>query len=101
MPPNSPPPYRIKYAGRRPLRELERLPSQYRERVSAAINALADAPRPPGSLPVEGAPHGTRRIRVGPYRVIYRVDDDNYIVNIGDIVTRGDTTYRRNYARFS
>ena len=55
----------------------------------------------PPDLPVEGAPHGTRRIRVGPYRVIYRVDDDNYIVNIGYIVTRGDTTYRRNYARLS
>ena len=55
----------------------------------------------PPDLPVGGAPHGTRRIRVGPYRVIYRVDDDNYIVNIGYIVTRGDTTYRRGYARFS
>lgn len=100
MPTNWPPHYRIRYASRRTLRELDRLPSESRERVTAAINALADDPRPPGSLAVEGAGRSTRRIRVGPYRVIYRVDDDNCIISIGYIEHRSDTTYRGNYARF-
>ena len=100
MPTNSPQRYRIRYASRRTLWELERLPAEYRERVNAAINALTDDPRPPGSLAVEGVARGTRRIRVGPYRVIYRVDDDNRIISVGYIEHRSDTTYRGNYARF-
>ena len=100
MPPNSPQRYQINYASRRTIRELERLPAEYRERVRTAIAALADAPKPPGSIQLEGSSHGTRRIRVGPYRVIYRVDDRNYVVTVGYIERRGDTTYRGNYARF-
>ena len=100
MPPNSPQRYQINYASRRTLRELERLPSKHLERIRAAIESLADEPRPPGSIQLEGARHGTRRIRVGSYRVIYRVDDRNYVVTVGYIERRGDTTYRGNYARF-
>ena len=100
MPPNSPRRYRIKYASRRAIRELERLPSEYRERVRTAIEALSDDPRPPGSIQLQGSLRGTRRIRVGDYRVIYRVDDRNNVVTVGYIEHRGETTYRGSYARF-
>lgn len=100
MPPNSPRRYQIKYASRRAIRELERLPSEYPERVRTAIEALSDDPRPPGSIQLQGALRGTRRIRVGGYRVIYRVDDRSYVVTVGYIEHRGETTYRGNYARF-
>ena len=100
MPPNSPLLYQIKYASRRTIRELERLPSEHQVRVKDAIDALAYNPRPSGSIQLEGAPRGTRRIRVGSCRVIYRVDDGNKVVTVGYIEHRGDTTYRGNYARF-
>ena len=90
MPPNSPRRYRIKYASRRTIRE----------RVRTAIEALSDDPRPPGSIQLQGSLHGTRRIRVGDYRVIYRVDDRNNAVTVGYIEHRGETTYQGSYARF-
>jgi mRNA-degrading endonuclease RelE of RelBE toxin-antitoxin system len=40
--------------------------------VNRAVEALADDPAPPGAF-VRGA---YRRLRVGPYRVLYEVDGD-------------------------
>jgi ParE toxin of type II toxin-antitoxin system, parDE len=40
--------------------------------VNRAVEALADDPPPPGAF-VRGA---YRRLRVGPYRVLYQVEED-------------------------
>ncbi|MBO4258036.1 type II toxin-antitoxin system RelE family toxin [Streptomyces griseorubiginosus] len=42
--------------------------------VYEAVDALADQPRPPGSIPY-GSPD-LRRLHVGDYRVLYVIDDD-------------------------
>lgn len=55
-------------------RELRRLPKTDRERVSDAIAALAEDPRPPGCKKLVVKPEAWR-IRVGDYRVVYRIDD--------------------------
>jgi hypothetical protein len=49
--------------------------------VNRAVEALADDPAPPGAF-VRGA---YRRLRVGPYRVLYEVEGkpDNRFVMIG------------------
>ncbi len=55
-------------------RELRRLDRQVKNRLTQAIMALGDEPRPAGCLRVRSEP-GVWRIRVGDWRVGYRVDD--------------------------
>ena len=56
-------------------RELRRMDRQVKNRLTQAIMALADEPRPAGCLRVRSEP-GVWRIRVGDWRVGYRVDDE-------------------------
>jgi mRNA interferase RelE/StbE len=60
-------------------RELAGLPQPVRGRVTRALAALAAQPRPPGAKLLSG-PDRIWRIRVGDYRILYRVDDDRVVV---------------------
>ena len=65
------------------LRDLERLPGQIVQRILNAIHELENNPRPPGCKKIVGS-QSTYRIRVGQFRVIYEVDDQQRVV----LVTR-------------
>lgn len=54
-------------------KEIRHLPRNVRERVNSAILALREEPRPPGVCKLRGEEGW--RIRVGDYRVVYRIDD--------------------------
>lgn len=54
---------------------LRRLDRPVQRRVLDAIDALGADPRPPGNKTLQGG-QGLLRIRVGDYRVIYQVHDD-------------------------
>ena len=62
-------------------RELDALPQPMRRRVARAIGALATEPRPP-SVKLLSGPERIWRVRVGDYRVLYRVDDDRVVVMV-------------------
>lgn len=54
-------------------------------RLSTAIDSLAQAPRPPGCVKISGS-NDLFRVRVGDYRIIYKIQDKVLlvlIVNIG------------------
>ena len=73
---------------------LRKLDEQIRRRVAVAIDALADDPRPPGIKAVAGE-HGSYRIRVGDWRVLYEVDDELRQVLIAKIGHRSTIYDRR------
>lgn len=56
---------------------LELPPKQYRQVASAILDLLVE-PMPHYSKPLAGSPY--RRIAVGEYRVIYRVEGEGVIV---------------------
>lgn len=85
--------YRIEVE-RRAGKALARLPRRDQNRIAAAIDRLAEDPRPAGCVPVRAAPRGTYRIRVGDYRVIYLALDEEQTIVIARVVRRGETTYR-------
>jgi mRNA interferase RelE/StbE len=58
------------------LRELRKLDKQTARRVLRAVTGLAADPRPPGVRALAGQPAGTMRLRVGDYRVVYVVEDE-------------------------
>ena len=79
---------------RQPQKEIRRLPSDLRQRIDSAILALAEDPRPAGCKPVQDAPRGTYRVRVGAYRVIYTVLDAEEVVIVAKVRKRDESTYR-------
>ena len=63
-------------------RELRRLPTQARARLAGPIQRLAQR----GST-------RTWRIRVGPYRVVYDIEDDTALIVILKVARRSESTY--------
>ena len=78
--------YRIQFT-RNAENALAKLDRRLLIRVKAKIFELADNPRPTGSARLAGHRHYSR-IRIGDYRVIYRVDDQSNLVEISRIAHR-------------
>ncbi len=74
-------------------RVIARLPRETRCRIADRIAALADNPRPPGSVKLTG--EDTYRIRVGDYRIIYSIHDDRLVVIVIDVGHRKEVYRRR------
>ncbi|MFQ6090083.1 MAG: type II toxin-antitoxin system RelE/ParE family toxin [Candidatus Bipolaricaulia bacterium] len=83
--------YRIEAVSSRIKRELRRIHPADRQRISEAVEALADDPRPPGVKQLEPDVY---RLRVGDYRVVYKVFDAEGVILIGRVVRRSESTYR-------
>jgi mRNA interferase RelE/StbE len=61
-------------------KQLDKLPENIAEPIIEAINDLAENPRPHGYKNLKKR-HGYR-IRIGDYRVIYEVFDDELIIDV-------------------
>jgi mRNA interferase RelE/StbE len=59
-----------------------RLPEQVYQRVLKKIRLLAEEPRPDGALKLKGM-GAEYRIRMGDYRLRYKIDDENQVVILG------------------
>ena len=62
-------------------KEFRSLSPQLKRRVSSAIDALAQDPRPPGVRKLVGHER-LYRIRVGQYRVVYEIDDEGRFIRV-------------------
>lgn len=56
--------------------------------IKAAIDDLSVAPRPPGCLKLSG-PTDEWRIRVGDWRIVYRIEDGRLVVVVVQVAVRG------------
>ena len=63
------------------------------DKLRVAISSLGNEPRPHGVRKIKGA-EKAYRIRVGNYRVVYEVYDNENLVLIIQISRRNETTYR-------
>ena len=66
---------------------FDRLPPATKQRVSAAIDALAENPRHVGVIKLTDSDNGYR-VRVGHYRIVFAIDDAAALVSIVRIGTR-------------
>ena len=77
--------------------DLERLKGQIQrqdfERLRVAISGLADEPRPHGVRKIKGAERAYR-IRVGNYRLVYEIYDNESLVLLLQVARRTERTYR-------
>ena len=70
-------------------KELERLPTQLIERIFPKLESLAVEPRPVGCKKLKGG-QGEWRIRVGEYRVVYTIDDEQMLISVTRIRHRSE-----------
>ena len=80
--------YRLRTSSRA-QKDLDALPPDAWARVCAAIDGLRVEPRPRGCIKLRGGAN-TFRIRVGIYRIIYDVHDDDSLVFVLRVKHRRD-----------
>lgn len=86
-------PWRVVVAGPA-ARDLERLPQKAAAAVVESFEAIAVDPRRVGK-PLRLELEGLWTARRGPYRVIYRIEDDARVVTVVAVGHRADVYRRR------
>jgi mRNA interferase RelE/StbE len=76
------------------VRQLRKLDPPGRRRVQAAIDLLAEDPRPPGARQLVGGA-GEWRVRTGDFRIIYDIRNEELLVLVVKVGHRKDVYERR------
>jgi mRNA interferase RelE/StbE len=98
-------PYEVVFPSERVERafqkSLEHVPADYREAIVTAIRSLATNPKPQGKRTkkltgqlIVSQFTAEYRLRIGPYRVLYDVDDQRKKVVILKLAKRDEHTYK-------
>lgn len=85
--------YRIEVAPAA-LRQLRKLDRAAQRRVQAAIELLAEQPRPSGAKTLVGG-EGEWRVRTGEHRIVYEIHDDVLLVLVVAVGHRREIYRRR------
>lgn len=83
--------YEIRVASSKVEKELAKIPGGDQKRVINQVRKLAETPRPSG---IKALAPNIYRLRIGSYRVIYKVYDDEKVILIGRFARRSERTYR-------
>ena len=78
----------------RAIRDLNRLQSSDFRRIDEHVAALARNPRPASVVRLRDWDKAYR-IRIGPWRVIYIIDDSKQVVVVFRVLRREKDTYRQ------
>ncbi|MGD0267376.1 MAG: type II toxin-antitoxin system RelE/ParE family toxin [Candidatus Methylomirabilota bacterium] len=76
------------------VRDLRKLPEDLRRRIATRIDALATDPTPAGVEPLKGE-RDLFRLRMGDYRILYRLDRKARVVLVARIGHRREVYRRR------
>lgn len=76
------------------VRQLRKLDPAARRRVQAAIELLAEQPRPSGAKKLVGG-EGEWRVRTGDHRIVYEIHDDVLLVLVIAVGHRREIYRRR------
>jgi mRNA-degrading endonuclease RelE of RelBE toxin-antitoxin system len=88
---NGQPVFEVRLRSKRVQRELDALQEVDCGRVVAKLRALATAARPHGCEKLYDAIY---RVRVGDFRIIYFIDEENRRIEVGGIHRRTERTYK-------
>jgi mRNA interferase RelE/StbE len=80
--------YRIEFL-KTAQKELLKLPKEIQQRIATKIDSLLVDPYPPDTKKLKNG-NGRFRIRIGDYRIIYRLEEDRLIILIIKIGHRRD-----------
>jgi mRNA interferase RelE/StbE len=71
-------------------RQLKKLGTPNRRKVSRQIDQLANDPRPSGVVKLTDVSPPIYRVREGQYRVLYTINDDKLVVLVVRVAHRSD-----------
>ena len=84
-------PYTIRVASRSVEKQLAAVPQDDRDFVVTRIRNLAEQPRPKG---IKTLARDVYRLRIGRYRVIYKILQKEEVILIGKVALRAARTYK-------
>ena len=79
--------YRVEIL-RAPQKLLARLPQNTRRQIQNALDSLGEEPRPKGTIKLKRY-DDLYRVRVGDWRIIYAIEDEQLVVLVIEIGSRG------------
>lgn len=85
--------YRIEFSSAA-VRQLRKLDRRAQRRVQAAVELLAQEPRPAGAKKLVGG-DGEWRVRTGDYRIVYEIGDGVLLVLVLAVGHRREVYRRR------
>lgn len=85
--------YKVLYSPRA-VKSLKKIPKDYQIRIKNKIGELIKNPYVPGTLKLVDYPIAKFRYRVGPYRILFDIEDRKRIIEILDIRKREEKTYK-------
>ena len=74
---------------RRAVKSIVKLPGHEQQKIRAAIDILADEPRPPSCTKLSGE-DSVYRVRIGDYRILYEVIDVRLVIHVVRVGHRRD-----------
>lgn len=80
--------YQIKFKSSA-VKELKNLPYQIQKRINITIQELQENPRPSGVVKLT-QDDKLYRVRVGNYRIVFKIDDTDRVIKITRIRHRRD-----------
>ncbi len=83
--------YRIDLANKKVEKQILKLPEGYRDLIVKSMLKLESNPRPRG---IKKLAKNIYRIRVGKYRIIFEINDNEKLVIITKVDKRDESTYK-------
>lgn len=80
--------YRIEFT-KKANKQFQSLPAQVKQRIALKVESLAQEPRPNGVTKLSGEDNAYR-IRVGDYRIVYSIFDEEVVILIFRVSHRRD-----------
>jgi len=81
--------YRVEVE-KRAVKHLSSLEARLRDRVLDVLDSLCRDPRPQGCSKLKGRSSPAWRIRVGEYRILYRIHDDQKLLRVYGVLRRDE-----------
>jgi mRNA interferase RelE/StbE len=84
--------YRVRLARRaeRGLRRIRQGDPRAFVRLVAAIRSLSEEPRPGAAVKLTAFEPPAWRLRVGEYRIVYEINEEEVLVIVVDVAPRGE-----------
>lgn len=74
---------------RRVTKRMRKLPAKHYRQVTGRINQFTTTPQPQDAIKLKGNLNGYR-VDVGEYRILYRIDYENKMVEVYLVIQRGE-----------
>lgn len=84
--------YQILYSNKA-IKSLVKIPKNYQKLIKEKLNSLAQEPLSLDVINLTGVSKADKRLRVGSYRIFFKIDENTKQIIIAEIKRRTTTTY--------